>query len=97
MAFEITGVIDADEVPSWQRRQPKYEELVETMLELEPGKAIRVVFPDKDAARRAANQVRDTVNYLAKAVVISTRVTEEKGNGYLYLTKLHTESKEQDK
>jgi hypothetical protein len=78
--FKIKGVVDAETVPSWTRRESKWEDLVEAVLNLAPGKSLEVEFPDKRTAERARNAVRDTANLRLGKPLVRTRIVEEEGS-----------------
>lgn len=97
--YKITGRISADEVPDWARREPKWAELVEAVLSLEPGEVLRVEFQgahEVQEARRARNAVRDAANLKAGTAVVRTRLVEENDElATLYLIRLYeTETEE---
>ncbi|NLG97056.1 MAG: hypothetical protein GX491_06810 [Chloroflexi bacterium] len=87
--FEIGEVIDANEVPNWARRPPKWQKLIDRIAELEPGQSLPVTFPNVQVASRARNTVRDTINLRTGLAVIRTRmVEEENGSATVYFTRL---------
>jgi hypothetical protein len=90
MSYKILKVVDADEVPDWERRPPKWSELVEAVLGLKPNQSLEVEFDDAKVAERARNAVRDAANLEARAVVVRTRVVKKEGGGaILYLTRVN--------
>jgi hypothetical protein len=91
MAYRILSPIDSDEVPDWERRPPKWSDLVDAVMGLEPGQSIPVEFDDESAAERARNAVRDAANLQARAVVVRTRLQkhDKDGGATLFLTKVH--------
>jgi hypothetical protein len=91
MAYKILKVVDAEEVPDWERRPPKWDDLVDAVMDLEPNQSLEVSFDDSDVAERARNAVRDTANLRAKVVVVRTRVVKhDDGSAILYLTRVHS-------
>lgn len=89
--YTILGVIDADEVPDWERRRPKWDELIDAVMALEPNKTIEIAFPSAREAKRASNAVRDGANLRAEAVVVRTRVVynkEDDEGATLFLTRV---------
>jgi Glu-tRNA(Gln) amidotransferase subunit E-like FAD-binding protein len=94
--YSVKGVVDADEVPDWERTQPKWTDLVDQVMALEPGQALQVEFTDQKAAERARNAVRDTANARARAVVVRTRLRKTKDGAMLYLTRVNPLDYEQD-
>lgn len=80
------SLIDSTEVPDWKRREEKWSDLVEDVLQLEPGQTLPVLFDDPKAANRARNAVRDRANRLLNKAVIRTRlVKREDGKVELFL------------
>lgn len=89
MTYKILKVIDANEVPDWERRPAKWQDLVDKVFELEPGQTLTVLFDDVKTATRARNAVRDTANLKARAIIVRTRVTEQENDkAMLYLTRV---------
>lgn len=90
MSYRITGVVDDNSVPDWERTPPKWAELVQAVFDLEPGKSLTVKFDDRHSAERARNAVRDKTNLKAQAVICRTRLVEhDDGSATLYLVRLH--------
>lgn len=91
MPYQIVDVIDADDIPGWERKPPKWQELVDAVGALKPDQALRVRFGSRGEANRARNAVRDRVNLNARAIVVRTRVSVDKKTGEytLYLAKTH--------
>jgi hypothetical protein len=90
MAYKILPQIEADEVPDWKRREPKWSELVDAVLALTPGKTLPVLFDDIKVAKMARNAVRDMANMRAKRIVVRTRLEkQDNGTAKLFLTRLH--------
>jgi len=90
--YTITGVVSTGEIPNWARRKPKWKELVQAVLDLEPGTSLTVVFENKKTAVRACNAVRDDANRRLKAAAVRTRVvTEADGKAMAYLARLFPE------
>jgi len=89
--YRVVRVISPKDVPGWDRRPPKWQEIADQVRELEPDKTLVLEFDDRDSAERARNAVRDALNLEARAVVVRTRVTDDKtsGKSLLYLTKLN--------
>jgi hypothetical protein len=90
MNYRIGKIVGANEVPDWERKPPKWTELVDAVMSLEPNQALTVEFDDEKTAERARNAVRDMANLKAKAIIVRTRLqTEENGTVTLYLTRVH--------
>jgi hypothetical protein len=90
MPYKKMRVVDADEVPDWQRREPKWDELTRDVLNLEPGKSLPVLFDTFQEAKRASNAVRENVNLIAKAVIVRTRlVRKDDGGAELFFIRTH--------
>lgn len=90
MPFKVLPNIDIDQVPDWDRRERKWEDLIKLIEEIPPGKTRPFEFDNHQEAKRARNAVRDTVNLRAGAVVIRTRVIfKDSGTAILYVSKLH--------
>ena len=89
--YDIQGIVSADDVPNWSRREPKWDELVQAVMQLEPGKSLVVAFPNTRTAERARNAIRDNVNLKfaekakkgGKAPLVRTRIAHEKGDKVL--------------
>lgn len=89
-SYKIKHVVPADEVPGWERRPPKWDELVEAVLALEPNNSLEVYFDDVAEATRARNAVRDAANLRARAIVVATRLVKEgDDHATLFLTRVH--------
>jgi len=89
MPYRKLRVVEATEVPGWERRPPKWQEIAQEVMNLEVGKTAVYAFDDINEAERARNAVRDAVNLEARSVVVRTRVVETKNDGAtLYLTKV---------
>lgn len=88
--YQELGVIQAGQVPDWDRRPPKYSDIVKVVQALAPGQAKPYVFPDVAAAERARNAVRDMVNRQAKKAIVRTRLEEqpEEGQVIVYFIRL---------
>ena len=84
--YRKLDIIDASDVPEWQRREPKWDELVQDVLSLEPGQSLPVLFDSNKAAQRARNAVRDRANAILRKPVIRTRlIKREDGKVELFL------------
>ena len=96
--YELGEKISADEVPSWARRTSKWEDLIKTIEELEPGETQTVKFPNKKVATRARNTIRDTINLRRNSAGIRTRVIQEKGTSkaIAFFTRLKDEQIEEE-
>jgi len=93
MPYKIVGEGE-DAVPGWDRRPPKWQELVDAVLALKPGRHIIIDFDSHTEARRASNAVRDQANLQERAVVVRTRVVKkEDGSATLYLIRVMPEEK----
>lgn len=91
--YEIEDVVDESDVPGWERREPKWNELVETVLQLEPGRTLKISFDDPAVAERARNAVRDTANLRAGGVVVRTRLVIVEGERpTVFLTRVNPAS-----
>lgn len=90
MSYRIGRVIDESDIPDWERRPPKWHELVDAVLALEPGQALTVEFDNAQEARRARDAVRDTANLRARQIVVRTRLTKHKkdAGANLYLARV---------
>lgn len=60
--YKVLPVVDATDVGNWQRRKPKWKDLVDQVLQLKPGKSLPVEFETEEEANRARNAVRDWAN-----------------------------------
>ena len=89
MPYQVKRVVQADEVPDWERRPPKWAELVDQVMSLEPGQSVEVFFDNPSEGERARNAVRDQANLKARAVVVRTRLVEVEGGATVYLTRVH--------
>lgn len=91
MPYKIVDVVDAEEIPGWERKPPKWQELVDEVEKLKPNQALKVRFGGRGEANRARNAVRDRVNLNARAIVVRTRVSVDPKTGEytLYLAKTH--------
>ena len=87
--YHIGKVINSNDVPDWERRPPKWSELVDAVMALEPGTALTVEFDDEQVAERARNAVRDAVNLRAKQVILRTRLKTTPKGATLYLARVH--------
>lgn len=88
MAYKIIKTVDFTEIPDWERRPPKWDELVNAAIALEPGKTLVVEFPDVKVAARARNAVRDQTNLRAHKVIVRTRLVEnDDGSGTVYIAR----------
>jgi hypothetical protein len=85
--YRVIGVVE-DDVPDWQRRPPKWTQLVEEIINLEPGQKLVLEFDDVKTAERARNAVRDVANLRAKAIVVRTRLVEKNGRVRLWLIRV---------
>lgn len=90
MSYKIRKVVDAEQVPDWERRPPKWNELIDAVLALEPEQSLEVEFEDASEAENARNAVRDRVNLIAKASICRTRLVEhdDSDGATLYLTRV---------
>ncbi len=61
-SYKKMGIVDATDVPDWERRTPKWSKMAEEVRELSPGKSIAYFFDSAAEARQARNAVRDNVN-----------------------------------
>ncbi len=87
--YTILPIVDLEEVPDWQRRIPKWDQLVGEVINLPPGKSLPVLFPDEKSARQARNAVRDRANLMLKKPVIRTRMQkQDDGQVILHLLRL---------
>jgi hypothetical protein len=96
--YNIEGIVSADDVPNWARREPKWDELVNEVMKLEAGKSLRVAFPNVKTANRARNAIRDNVNLrMAEAAakgkikpgdvhLVRTRITHDGDKVVAYFT-----------
>jgi TusA-related sulfurtransferase len=88
--YKVLGIVDYTEVPNWERRPPKWDELVQEVLQLKPGQTLEIFFDDPKEAERARNAVRDQANLEAEAVVVRTRlIKKDDGKALVYLTRLN--------
>lgn len=95
--YKISGIVDNDEVPDWERRPAKWDDLVEAVLSLEPGKSLEIEFDDAGDAENARNAVRDRANLEARTIVCRTRlVSHDDGSGTLYLIRLEGQKVEEE-
>lgn len=76
VTFSVKGFVKPTDVPSWTRRPPKWQELMDLIASLEPGQTIVIEFPSKDAANRARNVVRDELNARLGQAAIRTRLVK---------------------
>lgn len=90
--YRIVDVVDETEIPDWERRPPKWHELVDAVMALQPGQALTVQFDDAAVAERARNAVRDTANLKAKTVIVRTRLQKTKKGANLYLARVHSDA-----
>lgn len=91
MAYKVLPKVDMDDVPDWDRRERKWEDIVNMALNLEPGKTIPLLFDTHREAKRARNAVRDAVNLRVGKVVLRTRIVlNDDGTAILYMSKLHS-------
>lgn len=89
--YKILGIVEAQEIPRWERRPPKWSDLIDQVIALEPGKTIKLEFQDLKVAERARNAVRDGANLKARTVVVRTRLVKtEAGTAILYLSRVHS-------
>jgi len=91
-SYRVLGVTTTDEIPGWDRKPPKWTELVEAVLALEPGQTMVVEFDDEETARRAQSAVRDTVHMKTREVTVRTRLARpdsKRKNWTLYLARVH--------
>lgn len=89
--YQKLNIISATDITDWQRREPKWEELVQDVLNLEPGEALPVVFENRKEANRARNAVRDRANRILNEPVIRTRlVPQDNGRMLLNLIRDYT-------
>lgn len=90
MGYTILKPVDADEIPDWQRRPPKWSDLVDAVLELPVGKGIPVIFDDEAIAKRARNAVRDAANLREGEISVRTRLVQNNdGTTTLFLTRVN--------
>lgn len=93
MAYRILNLIEATQVPDWNRRPRKWGELIDLAIKLAPGKTVPILFDGNDdnlsTANMARNAVRDTVNLKLKGIATRTRVVEnDDKTATLYITRL---------
>ncbi len=90
--YKVKGVIDADEIPGWSRRPPKWEAVIQDIKNLGHRKTLVVSFESFKTARTAANTIRDRVNMrqeLGSEDVVSTRVVRNGEGADVYFTRYH--------
>ena len=90
--YKIEGLVDSDEIPDWARRPAKWADLIEAVMELEPGgRSLQVEFEDEGVANKARNTVRDTLNLRLKKAAIRTRLVKDPNSdkATVFFTKLH--------
>ncbi len=93
VTFSVKGYVNPQDVPSWTRRPPKWQELMDLVNQLEPGQTIVIEFPSLEVANRARNVVRDELNTKIGRAAIRTRLVKKKkaenGNqAEVYFTRL---------
>jgi hypothetical protein len=76
--YVIEEVTTIDQVPDWQRREPKWDDLKKVVRNLKPGQSLPVRFPTVQEAKNARNAVRDGVNDDIGAALIGTRLIKLK-------------------
>jgi hypothetical protein len=87
--YKILGIVEAHEIPDWERRPAKWADLIDQVLALEPGKTIMLSFGSKKAAERARTAVRDGANLKAQSVVVRTRlVMQDDTSAIVYLSRM---------
>ena len=89
--YEFGEIVSANDVPSWARRTPKWQPLVEKVGKLLPGQTLTVYFDNEKAAYRARNTVRDMLNLSVGRAVVRTRVIESGERFKVFFTRLHDE------
>jgi len=98
MPYQILRVVEATEVPDWERKAPKWEEIAEAVMDLQPNQSLEIQFDDDKEANRARNAVRDSVNLKANAIVVRTRVVRaddaKKGTKVYFIRLREPETKE---
>ena len=87
MSYKIIRTVKNADVPDWERRRPKWTELTEAVMELEPGRSLEIAFDNVKAAKRAGNAVRDQAN-VRENVVRTRLIKNEDGSAILYLSKV---------
>jgi hypothetical protein len=93
--FEVRGFVSPQDVPSWTRRPPKWQELMDLINKLEPGQTIVIEFPSVGVANRARNVVRDELNSKIGRAAIRTRLVKKRkpvegaNQAEVYFTRLH--------
>lgn len=89
-AYKILSIVSEEAVPDWQRKAPKWQDLINVVLDLKPGQTLPIEFDDWDEAERGRNAVRDGANLAAKAIILRTRLVQDKGTGktILYLMRI---------
>ncbi len=75
--YEVTGIVEPKDIPTWARRERKWQDLLDTVMQLEPGKVLQIRFKSEKAADTARNQVRDEINRLAGAAVLATHMVPD--------------------
>ncbi len=99
--YKIQKVTTVDQVPDWERRPPKWAELVDAVLALEPNQTLEVFFDDPKVAERARNAVRDMANLKANAPIVRTRILYHQGEtgegALIYLMKTNPPTPQNDK
>ena len=95
VTFSVKGYVNPSDVPSWTRRPPKWQELIDLVNQLEPGQTIVIEFPNKGVANRARNVVRDELNSKIGQAAFRTRLVDRKttaeneSKAEVYFTRLH--------
>lgn len=91
MSYKIS-IVDASEVPDWERRPPKWADLTEQALALKPGQTMKLEFDDGQVGERARNAIRDMANLKAEQIVVRTRIVQKpKGGATVYIIRVHPE------
>lgn len=89
MSYKIVDMVGMDDIPGWERQPPKWSDLVEKVLNMEPGQVLKLTFDDAKTAERARNAVRDAANLKARAIIVKTRVVKGQKSTTLYLARQH--------
>ncbi len=87
-SYRLLAPVDSFEVPSWARRPPRWNALINAVLQLKKGEALPIQFDDPKEAARARNTVRDTLGLESGRVAVQTRMVLENGKCIVYFTML---------
>jgi hypothetical protein len=92
LEYEIKRKITASDVPSWVRRESKWDDLIQEIELLAPGEALEVAFDTTAVANRARNAVRDLMNARLELAEIRTRLIpaekSEDKKSHVFFTRL---------